>query len=99
MRRLEHAAERLQRALEIQPVPDTYQITVTLEGAKRDGLADVVNAVVDTYLEKAKSEEFYASDERVKNLTEDRGRIQQEVRDKQARTARYRAGTRRQQFH
>jgi succinoglycan biosynthesis transport protein ExoP len=81
----DHAAERLQRALEIRPVPDTYQITVSLEATDRDGLADLVNAVVNTYLEKAKSEEFYASDERVKNLVEDRGRLQQEIHDKQAK--------------
>jgi succinoglycan biosynthesis transport protein ExoP len=80
----DHAAERLQRALDIQPVADTYQITVTLEDARRDGLAEIVNSVVNTYIEKAKSEEFYASDERVKSLTDDRSRIEKEIQDKQA---------------
>ena len=82
---MDHAAERLQGALEIQPVPDTYQITVTLESKRRDGIADLVNAVTTTFIERAKSEEFYASDERVRNLTLDRSRIEQEIRDKQAR--------------
>jgi Mrp family chromosome partitioning ATPase/uncharacterized protein involved in exopolysaccharide biosynthesis len=80
-----HAAERLQRALKIEAVPDTYQITVTLEGTQPEGLADIVNAVVNTYLLKAKSEEFYASDERVKNLVADRERLQKEVEVKRAR--------------
>jgi hypothetical protein len=44
------AAERLQGTLEIKPVPDTYQITVGLEGKKSEGLAEVVNAVVESYL-------------------------------------------------
>lgn len=82
---LQHAAERLQQALDIQPVSDTYQIAVTLEGAKPQALADIVNAVVDTYIAKAKSEEFYASDERLKNLEADRLRMEQGLRDKQAR--------------
>lgn len=82
---LDHAAERLQQALDVQPVVDTYQIAVTLESLKPEGLADVVNAVVASYIEKAKSEEFYASDERLKNLAVDRGRIEQEIREKQGK--------------
>ena len=80
-----HAVERLQKALEIQAVPDTYQITVTLEEDHPQGLAEVVNSVVNTYLKKAKAEEFYASDERVKNLTQDRNRLQKEIEAKRAR--------------
>jgi polysaccharide biosynthesis transport protein len=80
-----HAAERLQRALKIEAVPDTYQITVSLEGKHPNGLAEIVNSVVNTYLSRAKSEEFYASDERVKNLIADRERLQKEVELKRAR--------------
>jgi Mrp family chromosome partitioning ATPase/uncharacterized protein involved in exopolysaccharide biosynthesis len=82
---IEHAAERLQAALAITPVTDTYQIAVTLESPKRDGLADLVNAIVNIYLAKAKSEEFYASDERVKTLLDDRGRLEDDMARKQAR--------------
>ena len=79
----EHAAERLQGALDIKPVPDTYQIAVTLDADHGSGLDDVVNAVVNTYLGKAKSEEFYASEERVKALDDDRTRIAADIADKQ----------------
>ena len=82
---IEHAAERLQGELKVEPVPDTYQITVTLENSQPQGLAELVNDVVAVYLEKAKSEEFYASDERVTNLVQDREAIQKDIEEKQAR--------------
>jgi Mrp family chromosome partitioning ATPase/capsular polysaccharide biosynthesis protein len=77
------AIERLQAALEIRPIPDTYQIVVALESKKPAGLADVVNAVVETYLERAKDEEFYDSDKTLKTLVDDRRRLQQEIDLKQ----------------
>jgi Mrp family chromosome partitioning ATPase len=83
--KLEHAAERLQRALDIKPIPDTYQIAVTLESKKADSLADVVNNVVAVYLTTAKFEGFFDSDQRVRNLTEDRTRLEQDVASKQTR--------------
>lgn len=85
---LERAAERLQAELEVQPVPDTYQITVTLESDRQAGLAQLVNAVANTYLEKVKSEEFFASDERIQTLERDRNRLQQEIDEKQAQRIR-----------
>lgn len=81
---LERAASRLQGALIIEQVPDTYQISISLEGKKKTGLAELVNTVADTYLEKAKAEEFYDSDQRVQSLFTDRARLQKEIADKQA---------------
>ena len=82
---VEHAAERLQGALTIVPVLDTYQITVSLESTRKDGLADIVNGVVNGFIRSAKSEEFFASDERVKNLTVDRTRLEGEIEERQAK--------------
>jgi Mrp family chromosome partitioning ATPase len=82
---LERAASRLQGALIIEAVADTYQITITLDGKTKAGLAELVNAVADTYLEKAKAEEFFGSDQRVQSLLSDRARLQKEIADKQAR--------------
>lgn len=82
--KIEHGAERLQAALEIRPIENTYQIAVGLESSNAAGLAELVNNVVDTYLATAKSEEFFDSVQRVKNLVEDRSRLQQEVDQKQA---------------
>ncbi len=82
---LDRAANRLQGALIIEEVPDTYQITISLEGRKKTGLAELVNSVANTYLAKAKDEEFYGSDQRVQTLIDDRTRLQAEIAAKQAR--------------
>jgi Mrp family chromosome partitioning ATPase/uncharacterized protein involved in exopolysaccharide biosynthesis len=79
------AVERLQKELKIQPVPETYQIVVGLESKKPEGLADIVNAVVDTYLLKAKSEEFFASDKRLESLSQERERIVAEIKTNHGR--------------
>ncbi len=80
-----HAVERLQGALQISPVPDTYQITVSLDGERAEGLAEIVNSVVSTFITKEKSEELYASDTRIENLTKDRASLQDEIAHKQER--------------
>jgi polysaccharide biosynthesis transport protein len=82
---LERAAARLQGALIIEGVADTYQITITLDGPHKKGLAELVNSVANTYLEKAKAEEFFGSDQRVQTLIDDRARLQKEIAEKQAR--------------
>ncbi len=82
---MRHAIERLQGGLDISPIPDTYQIVVTLQGDKREGLAEMVNTVVKVFLEKSKVEEFFASDQRLQNLDEDRARLQKEIEEKQSK--------------
>lgn len=79
------AAERLARELAIRPVPDSYLIAIGLEGSNADGLAEVINFVVETYLERAKSEEFFASDKRIENVQEERKKLLQELEEKSAR--------------
>ena len=60
------AVERLQEQLVIAPVADTYLMQVSLAGSAKDGLAELVNAVVAAYIDKMKEELVYGSDERVK---------------------------------
>ena len=55
---LEHATERLQADLTVEPVTDTYQIAITLEADKKAGLAALVDSIANIYLEKAKTEEL-----------------------------------------
>jgi len=84
---IDHAAERLQGALEIEPVPDTYQIVVSLEGKKAQGLTEVVNAVVDRFLIKIRSEEFFGADDRIKNLKSERADLTKYTEETQAKRA------------
>ncbi len=70
------AADRLRGALQIAPVPDTYQITVALEGEKAAGLADIVNKVMESYVRTARHELLYDSDSRLRNLEEEKQEVQ-----------------------
>jgi uncharacterized protein involved in exopolysaccharide biosynthesis/Mrp family chromosome partitioning ATPase len=84
---LTHATERLQHNLVIAPVPDTYQIVVSLESDRAEGLDQIVNTLVDTFLSKIKSEEFYESDQRIENLRGDRSKLAESIAAKQKRRA------------
>ena len=64
------AVERLREQLVVASVPDTYLLRLSLEGAQPDGLADVVNAVTTTFIERMKAEEIYGADERTRHLRE-----------------------------
>jgi polysaccharide biosynthesis transport protein len=73
------AVERLQGALDISRVGTTYQVEISLLGLRPEQLAEIVNAVTNTYLEKAKAEEFYGRDERLDTLRQERTRLQTEL--------------------
>lgn len=62
------AAERLQGALNIRDVRNTYLITVSLDSDNPRDLHTLVNTVVSVYLERSRGEEIYASDERIRIL-------------------------------
>lgn len=62
------ATERLRAQLSSRSIPDTYMIEISLQGSRKEGLADVVNAVVNTYVERMRDERIYGADVRVKNL-------------------------------
>jgi polysaccharide biosynthesis transport protein len=73
------AVERLQKALEIQRMGLTYQVSISLHRPTSNHLADVVNAVTQAYLKKAKDEEFYGRDDRLATLRETRDEIRREL--------------------
>lgn len=62
--------ERLRDQLKVEAVPDTYMLNISLEGVAKAGLADVVNAVTMTFMERMKTEQIYGADERTKHLKE-----------------------------
>jgi uncharacterized protein involved in exopolysaccharide biosynthesis/cellulose biosynthesis protein BcsQ len=73
------AIDRLQNALEIKRVGLTYQVSITLRGPTPDHLADIVNAITQTYLTKAKEEEFYGRDERLSTLRTTRDGLRKDL--------------------
>ena len=79
----DHAVNRLQSKLVVAEIPDTYQIAVSLKGTKADGLAEIVNAIVKTFLGKVRSEDFYGSDARSTSLLNERASILKQIQQNQ----------------
>ena len=73
------AIERLQKDLDIKRVGLTYQVSITLHRSTPDHLADIVNAVTQSYLAKAKDEEFYGRDDRLSTLRDTRDDLRKEL--------------------
>ena len=64
------AVERLRTQMSVRSIPDTYMIEISLQSEKKEGLADLVNAVVKTYLDRMKIERIYGADVRQRNIEE-----------------------------
>jgi uncharacterized protein involved in exopolysaccharide biosynthesis/Mrp family chromosome partitioning ATPase len=62
------AIERLQRSLAIRHVRNTYMIQVSLVTDQPDGIENIVNAIVASFLERAREEQVFAADQRVESL-------------------------------
>lgn len=75
----QHAAERLLEFLKVEWIPDTFLITVSLDGTKPNGLDTIVNAVVNAYLSRQERQELNGADSHVKLLEQQRSNLQQLV--------------------
>jgi capsular polysaccharide biosynthesis protein len=73
------AAERLAKALDVNPVNNTYLISISLTGDQAEGPAQIVNAVVKAYLERQHRQEIAESNQRVQLLTTHREDLQKET--------------------
>jgi uncharacterized protein involved in exopolysaccharide biosynthesis/Mrp family chromosome partitioning ATPase len=62
------AIERLRERLQVSNVSDTYLLRLSLEGDRPEGLAEVVNSVAATFIERMKSEQIFGADERTGHL-------------------------------
>jgi polysaccharide biosynthesis transport protein len=78
----ESAVDRLQHRLTVKRDGLSYQVRISLDGSDPTHLADVVNAVTDTYLESTKDEEFYGRDKRLEALRQERSQVQNDLTDK-----------------
>ncbi len=79
---LSRAAERLQATLGVIPLHGAQQIDVELEGDSPEGLAEIVNAVIDTYVVVHRGETIIGGDERFAALEEYHKKEAVEVRSK-----------------
>ncbi len=60
--------ELLQERIMVNPLSDTYLMQISLEGRKPKGLAEFVNALVETYIARMQSEHMFGADERIRKL-------------------------------
>jgi capsular polysaccharide biosynthesis protein len=78
---LPYEIEVLQKKLEVKRLGSTYEMSVALHDAAPNDLAQIVNTVTDTYVERMKSEEFYGLDLRLDTLRQEKVRLQKEMDD------------------
>jgi polysaccharide biosynthesis transport protein len=79
---LPYEIQLLQQRLEVKRIGFTYEMSISLTGPSPRGLAETVNAVTDTYVEKAKNEEFYGLDSRLATLHQEQDRLQKQMGDR-----------------
>lgn len=74
------AIERLQRTVYVLPLADTYMVRVGLNSTEKGRADDIVNAIMGVFLETARDEQLYGSDERLRALQERAQLAREEVR-------------------
>ncbi len=73
------AAERLRAAVQLASVPDTYQISVALEGDKAAGLSELVNGLMEEFSTIAHKELMWDSDGRLAKLNGEKANLEAEI--------------------
>lgn len=73
------AVAQLQRVISAKRIGLTYQVEIKMIGSHPGHLAEIVNAVTDSYLKKAKGDEFYGQGVRLEALKAARDQIQAQL--------------------
>jgi polysaccharide biosynthesis transport protein len=79
---VESAANRLQHMLTVKRDGLSYQVQISLTGDDPTHLAEIVNAVTDTYLDETRDEQFYGRDKRLDALRQERTEVQNDLNAK-----------------
>lgn len=77
--------ERLHKALTVRAVPDTYIMEISIAAARKDGLAETVNAVVAAYIDRMKAELIFGAEDRVQFLKAREKALLQAIQEKTER--------------
>jgi hypothetical protein len=84
---LPYEIQLLQEQIQAKRIDYSYEMSISLSGPSPVGLAEVVNTVTDTYVDKAKNEEFYGLDARLTTLHQEQDRLQKQMDDRLAEQA------------
>jgi polysaccharide biosynthesis transport protein len=79
--------ERLQRTLYVLAVADTYMVRIGMRSDHKKDLHEIVNAVMDSFLETTRNEQIYGADQRGHVLAERAAVVQSEITDFETRRA------------
>jgi succinoglycan biosynthesis transport protein ExoP len=79
---LPYEIQVLQQTLEAGRIGATYEMFIKLSGPSPSNLAEIVNSVTDSYVEKAKNEEFFGLDARLTTLHQEQDKLQQQMDDR-----------------
>ena len=82
-----HAAERMVKLLKVEPIPDSYLLSIALEGGNPEGLDQIVNAVAKAYLSRAAKRELDGTDVGLQLLTSRQSQVQQNITNDQQELA------------
>mgnify|MGYP000406172545 FL=1 len=77
--------ERLQKTLFVMAIPETYMVRAGMRADKKDNLHEIVNAVLDAFLETTRNEQIYGSDQRSQVLGERVTLLRAEITDFETR--------------
>jgi hypothetical protein len=78
----EAAVARLTKDLDVQHIPDSYEVLVGLDAAEREWVAPIVNTVADSYLEKGKADDLADRTSRISALTMEQANLQEQLQAK-----------------
>jgi capsular polysaccharide biosynthesis protein len=70
---------KLQHSLDVKRIGTSYEMSIGLLGPSPDGLAETVNAITNSYVERAKNEEFFGLGDRLNTLRQERGHLQEQI--------------------
>jgi polysaccharide biosynthesis transport protein len=78
------AAERLAKVLDVSAIPDSYFVTIALDGSDPRAITDVVNAVSQAYFFGHSERERDVNSDRSRQLMEQRSRLEGQIHLKSA---------------
>jgi uncharacterized protein involved in exopolysaccharide biosynthesis len=84
----EAAVARLTTELDVQHIPDSYDVLVGLDSPEREWVAPIVNTVANTYLEKGKADDLADRSSRISALTMEQNNLQTQLQEKLEQQAR-----------
>ena len=74
--------DRIRGKIAASAIQDTYMIEISMQADKKDGLADIINAVVEVFVDRMREERIFGADVRVRNLEKRESEVAQTILEK-----------------